>query len=172
MDARGSTAATDGGVPAGGTGVDGPGRGGPELDDVSTIGRPTRQRTTVLRALAAADGFVSAQILHAGLLSDGARVGLSTVYRALTAFAQAGRADVVRDQGGERLFRYRPGTGHRHYLICRQCGLSVPVDSSLVESWAEHVGADADFADVRHTVELTGTCSGCRSAGASGGGVR
>ncbi|MEY9834876.1 Fur family transcriptional regulator [Streptacidiphilus sp. EB103A] len=131
--------------------------------EVELIGRATQQRTTVLRALIATDGFVSAQVLHARLISDEERVGLSTIYRTLTALAEAGRADVVRDPGGERQFRYRPGADHRHYLICRQCGLSLPVDSAPVETWADQVGEEADFADVVHTVELTGTCATCRA---------
>jgi Fur family ferric uptake transcriptional regulator len=68
---------------------------------------------------------------------------------------------MVRDPGGERLFRYRPGANHQHYLICRRCGLSLPVDSAAVESWADHVGQAAGFADVQHTVELSGTCATC-----------
>jgi len=90
------------------------------------------------------------------------RVGLSTIYRTLTAFANAGRADTVRDRSGERLFRYRPGADHRHYLICRRCGLSLPLDSSLVESWAAQVGMSTGFADLQHVVELTGTCTTCQ----------
>jgi Fur family ferric uptake transcriptional regulator len=129
--------------------------------EVELLGRPTQQRTTVLRTLIATDGFVSAQVLHAQLIGTGERVGLSTIYRTLTALAEAGRADMVRDPGGERLFRYRPGANHQHYLICRRCGLSLPVDSAVVESWADHVGQAAGFADVQHTVELSGTCATC-----------
>ncbi|MGW2324110.1 hypothetical protein ACWDBP_47955 [Streptomyces sp. NPDC001233] len=51
--------------------------------------------------------------------------------------AAVGRADRVRDTGGERLFRYRPGPGpgpdHGNYLLCTECGLSRPVDSGPVE---------------------------------------
>ncbi|WP_078911436.1 Fur family transcriptional regulator [Streptomyces sp. NRRL WC-3742] len=126
------------------------------------LGRLTPQRAEVLRALAGCEDFVSAQLLHAGLLATGSRVGLSTVYRTLTALAAVGRADVVRDTNGERLFRYRPGTDHRHYLICRECGLSQPVDSANVEAWADHIAAMSGFADVHHTVELTGVCTTCQ----------
>ncbi|MBV6702498.1 transcriptional repressor [Kitasatospora aureofaciens] len=134
-----------------------------------SIGRLTPQRTEVLRALAGCEDFVSTQLLHAGLLATGSRVGLSTVYRTLTALAAVGRADVVRDTNGEKLFRYRPGADHRHYLICRRCGLSQPVDSTTVEAWAERVAETSGFADVQHTVELTGTCATCQAtAGTSG----
>ncbi|WP_308191896.1 Fur family transcriptional regulator [Kitasatospora humi] len=132
--------------------------------EVELIGRPTPQRTEVLQALAHCEEFISAQLLHAGLLAAGSRVGLSTVYRTLTALVVAGRADVVRDANGERLFRYRPDDDHRHYLLCRQCGISIPVDAGPVETWADQIARTSGFADVQHTVELTGTCTGCIAA--------
>ncbi|MFF2080814.1 Fur family transcriptional regulator [Kitasatospora sp. NPDC058162] len=129
--------------------------------EVELIGRPTRQRTEVLQALAHCQEFISAQLLHVGLLAAGSRVGLSTVYRTLTALVAVGRAEVLRDANGERLFRYRPDDDHRHYLLCRQCGISIPVDADPVETWADHIARTSGFADVQHTVELVGTCTGC-----------
>ncbi|WP_329314616.1 Fur family transcriptional regulator [Streptomyces sp. NBC_01262] len=128
---------------------------------VELIGRRTPQRATVLAALIAGADFTSAQALHARLLSTGERVGLSTVYRTLTALSQAGRADVVRDPAGERLFRYRPAEEHQHYLLCRRCGLGLPVDATVIESWATAISNSSGYADVQHTVELTGTCPDC-----------
>ncbi|MEU8695781.1 Fur family transcriptional regulator [Streptomyces sp. NPDC048665] len=131
------------------------------MADVTLIGRHTQQRTVVVEALIRAEGFVGAQALHNRLAADGSPVGLSTVYRTLTALAAAGRADMVRDTGGERLFRYRPGPDHRHYLICTQCGLSLPVDSGPVEDWADTIAEASGFANVQHTVELSGMCPDC-----------
>ncbi|WP_330260080.1 transcriptional repressor [Streptomyces murinus] len=131
------------------------------LADVTLIGRHTQQRTTVIEALIRAEGFIGAQTLHNRLSADGSPVGLSTVYRTLTALAAAGRADMVRDPHGERLFRYRPGSEHRHYLICTNCGLSRPVDSGPVEDWADTIARTSGFANVRHTVELSGVCPDC-----------
>jgi Fur family ferric uptake transcriptional regulator len=128
---------------------------------VELIGRRTPQRATVLAALIAGADFTSAQALHARLLSTGERVGLSTVYRTLTALSEAGRTDVVRDPGGERLFRYRPSEEHQHYLLCRNCGLGLPVDTELIESWAAAISESSGYADVQHTIELTGTCPDC-----------
>lgn len=137
----------------------------PPADGVELIGRPTPQRAEVLETLAGCEEFVSAQALHTRLVLAGSRVGLSTVYRTLTALAEAGRADVVRDTNGERLFRYRADGDHRHYLICRQCGLSLPVDSTVVETWADQIAETSGFRRVQHTVELTGTCGTCLDAG-------
>jgi Fur family ferric uptake transcriptional regulator len=133
-------------------------------DDLDLIGRRTAQRTSVVRALIDHGGFASARSLHDVLRTQGARVGLNTVYRTLAALVDAGRADVVRDRSGERLFRHRPFPEHQHYLLCRACGLSAPVDSEAVETWAEHVARTSGFAEVEHTVELTGLCPQCRTS--------
>ncbi|GHE15075.1 Fur family transcriptional regulator [Streptomyces alanosinicus] len=136
-------------------------------NEVALIGRHTQQRSVVLAAFIRADGFVGAQALHSQLAADGTPVGLSTVYRTLTRLADAGRADLVRDPGGERLFRYRPGPDHRHYLICTECGLNRPVDSGPIEDWADGIAQDSGFAHVRHTVELSGVCPDCGRAPAT-----
>lgn len=102
--------------------------------------------------------------MHDSLLSGGSPVGLNTVYRTLSALAEAGRADVIRDTSGERLYRHRPSAEHRHYLLCRGCGLSIVVDSDVVESWAADIAGSSGFADVQHTLELTGLCADCRTA--------
>ncbi|MFD7013185.1 Fur family transcriptional regulator [Streptomyces sp. NPDC059928] len=132
-------------------------------DDVNLIGRRTAQRATVLKALREAQGFVGARTLHTSLEAAGSHIGLSTVYRTLGALAAADRADVVRTKVGERLFRHRPATEHRHYLLCRDCGLGMPIDAEDVESWAERITAASGFAEVEHTVELTGVCPDCRA---------
>ncbi|MET9831101.1 Fur family transcriptional regulator [Streptomyces sp. NPDC006385] len=131
-------------------------------------GRTTRQRRAVMRALASRQDFVSAQELHTLLVEDGVRIGLTTVYRALRDLEASGGADVVRDDAGERLYRPRPADGHRHYLLCRACGRSRPVDSDVVEQWAGRIAADTGYTAVQHTVELSGICADCQPRGDEG----
>ncbi|WP_217145827.1 Fur family transcriptional regulator [Streptomyces sp. AC627_RSS907] len=107
-------------------------------------------------------GFTSAQELHEALEADGITIGLTTVYRTLHALVRSGRDDVVREKTGERLYRPRPTDGHRHYLVCRDCGLSTVVKADAVERRAEDVAATTGFTEVEHTVELTGVCDRCR----------
>lgn len=124
--------------------------------------RSTRQRAAVLEALDECPDFVSAQQLHGRLTAAGLRIGLSTVYRALQGLDDAGRLDMVRDADGERLYRWRSPAGHRHYLICRRCGRSEAVDTDVVERWADRLGESTGFAEVEHTLELSGVCAHCR----------
>jgi Fur family ferric uptake transcriptional regulator len=137
-------------------------------DPLHFPGRRTPQRATVLAALIRSGDFTSAQTLHIRLLAAGERVGLSTVYRTLAALADAGRADVVREPSGERLFRHRPSQEHRHYLLCRVCGLGLPVDAGLIENWTAAIAQRFGYGDVQHTVELTGTCPDCHGARQAG----
>ncbi|MEU2736087.1 transcriptional repressor [Streptomyces sp. NPDC007095] len=124
--------------------------------------RSTQQRVAILRVLSGCRDFASARELHATLTLEGTAVGLTTVYRTLRALEQGGRVDVVRERTGERLYRPRPTDGHRHYLVCRRCGLSRPVDADTVERWADSVADATGFAEIEHTVELTGICEQCR----------
>lgn len=134
------------------------------VSDPMTRQRPTRQRSALVEALANCHDFVSAQDLYARMTADGTRIGLTTVYRGLRDLEAADAVDVIQASAGERLYRWRPTDEHRHYLICRACGLSRPVDSEVVEEWAGRIAADSGFAAVEHTVELTGVCAGCQPA--------
>lgn len=133
-----------------------------------TVGRSTRQRTAVMAILDEVDEFRSAQELHDLLRRGGTAVGLTTVYRTLQALADAGEIDVMRPAGGDHLYR-RCSSGHHHHLVCRRCGRTVEVEGPTVEKWADKVAADHGFAEVSHTIEIFGTCSGCVAAGSAGG---
>lgn len=123
--------------------------------------RPTRQRIAVTGVLDRAQDFHSAQEIHDLLRSSGENVGLSTVYRTLTAMADAGQVDVLRTETGESLYR-SCSTAHHHHLVCRECGATVEVEGPAVESWTQKVAAAHGYAEVSHTLEIFGVCSACR----------
>lgn len=122
--------------------------------------RPTRQRRAVAAALAEFDDFRSAQEVHDALRTAGDNVGLSTVYRALQAMADAGELDVLRSEAGEAVYRRCSGS-HHHHLVCRGCGATVEVEGPAVERWTRSVAAAHGYADVSHTLEIFGTCRSC-----------
>ena len=122
--------------------------------------RPTRQRAAVAAALADTEEFRSAQDLHALLREGGDKVGLATVYRNLQAMAADGEIDMLRTDEGEAVYR-ACSTGHHHHLVCRVCGRTVEVEGPTVEAWATRVSAEHGFTEVRHTLEIFGTCATC-----------
>ena len=125
--------------------------------------RPTRQRAAVEAVLAAIDDFLSAQDLHARLRTQGQSVGLATVYRTLQAMATDGDVDMMRTGDGEAVYRRCSSGNHHHHLVCRSCGRTVEVEGPTVERWADKIGAENDFSDVVHTLEIIGTCSDCQT---------
>ncbi|MGQ0623190.1 MAG: Fur family transcriptional regulator [Sporichthyaceae bacterium] len=137
--------------------------------------RDTRQRAAVSAALDSVEDFRSAQEMHDLLKSRGESIGLTTVYRTLQSFAEAGEVDALRTADGEVVYR-RCSTGHHHHLVCRDCGRTVEVDGPAVERWADNMAAKHGFTEVSHTVEIFGRCSVCSNprgakagAGQSGG---
>lgn len=117
----------------------------------------TPQRRVILRTLASAPGYISAQTLHEQLRRAGERIALTTVYRALYRYARAGHIDATFDDAGEHLFR----AGRGPYLRCRACGRGVPVDADPVAEWAGTQAADHGFTDIHTFIDLLGLCRDC-----------
>jgi Fur family transcriptional regulator, ferric uptake regulator len=125
--------------------------------------RATRQGGAVRAALSTAGGFRSAQDVYAALRTQGEAVGLSTVYRHLQSFADAGLVDVIHTPDGETTYRYcgETGTGHHHHLVCRVCGRAEEIEGRAIERWTATVADKYGYTDVDHTVELFGRCAAC-----------
>ncbi|MGB7050807.1 MAG: transcriptional repressor [Acidimicrobiales bacterium] len=126
--------------------------------------RSTRQKRALAAVLEASDGFRSAQELFGDLQSRGENVGLTTVYNQLRALAEGGEVDVLRADDGETLYRRCETAQHHHHLICRHCGRTEEVEGAEVEQWADDVADTHGFVDVRHTLEIFGTCRACANA--------
>jgi len=123
--------------------------------------RSTKQRLAVTELLATCEGFHSAQEIHDLLGKRGEVVGLATVYRTLQRLADAGAVDMMRSEDGEAIYRRCSGT-HHHHLVCRSCGRAVEVEGPTVERWTRAIAEQHRYADVSHTLEIFGTCPGCR----------
>src|SRR5438445_7191651 len=124
----------------------------------------TQQRRAILHALARAPGFLSAQALHARMHAAGHTIAPTTVYRALHVYADTGRIDSTYDATGEQLFHLGPDTGRSHYLVCRGCGLSVPIAATIAQEWAAATAADNEVTDIHPIIELTGRCPTCTTS--------
>ena len=122
--------------------------------------RTTWQKTAVLRELENTQEFVSAQELHQKITVSGKKLGLTTVYRALTEMVEQSLADSLSLSDGET--RYRICTPeHHHHLICRSCGKTVEFDLPGFEELALAVAKENSFTDLSHEIELFGVCQSC-----------
>ncbi|TXK42577.1 Fur family transcriptional regulator [Nonomuraea sp. C10] len=121
----------------------------------------TSRRQAVHETLRQSEGFRSAQDVYTEMRQHGAKIGLTTVYRALQTLADHGKVDVLRNDEGESVYRACATGEHHHHLVCRRCGHTVEVAGPAVERWAETIGAEHGFTEITHTVEVFGTCSSC-----------
>jgi len=126
--------------------------------------RNTWQRERVREELNDAQGFLSAQDLHARLREADTGIGLATVYRALATLAADGYADTLQSPDGESLYRACASSGHHHHLICRSCGRAVEIEASEVEEWAQRTAARHGFREAEHVVDIFGLCGACADA--------
>lgn len=133
--------------------------------------RNTKQRRAVVRALQHLDDFISTQDLHRVLQEREESVSLATTYRILQSMAELGQVDVLRSSDGEAIYRRCEAEHHHHHLVCRSCGAAVELEAPQVESWAEQTARRYGYADVDHTVEISGICAECTAvAGPETGG--
>lgn len=117
-----------------------------------------KQQMTVLRALAEADGPLSARELWSRLSGTG--IGLATVYRALQRGVEEGTLESVEGLGGG--VRYEPrDREHHHHFLCSDCDRAFDV-VGCVEG-LEFLVPDR-FRMTRHEVVLFGTCDACDTA--------
>jgi Fur family ferric uptake transcriptional regulator len=130
---------------------------------MATSRRMTPQQRVVSEALARHGGFVSAQALYSDLRSGDEPVGLATVYRSLASLVEHGSADVMQTGTGESVYRLC-SQAHHHHLVCRVCGRTVEIVSPTVERWSTKVASDNGYAEVEHTLQLSGICAPCQRA--------
>jgi Fur family ferric uptake transcriptional regulator len=122
--------------------------------------RATWQKTAVREQLGQKAGFVSAQALHAELVASGQKLGLTTVYRALTDMVESSEADALTGSDGETRYRIC-GTAHHHHLICTTCGKTVEFELGGFEAATRDLAQSHGFKEVSHSIELFGTCADC-----------
>lgn len=124
--------------------------------------RATRQRETIVHALAGTGRPVTAQVLHARLNRPGHGPGLATVYRTLQALEGAGYARTFPAGEGELSYKLCD-PGHHHHLICERCGTVVEIPSCEIEDWADAAARRRGFSVSSHQADIFGLCAGCRA---------
>ncbi len=123
---------------------------------------PTRRRRQVLEAVEHRQRPVSAHELYVELAGQGHKVGMSTVYRTLSALAEAG---LLHTFIGDGEARYRLCALGRHYhLVCRRCGTVREYPAEDDGAWLDRIAAEADFESDLRKAEVHGVCGSCLRA--------
>lgn len=101
---------------------------------------------------------MSAEDVYKQLLASGENVGLATVYRVLTQFAQAGLLVRQNFEGGKSVFELNEGTHHDH-IVCMQCGHVEEFYDSTIESRQKKVAAELGFDIQDHSLQIYANCT-------------
>jgi Fur family transcriptional regulator, ferric uptake regulator len=130
--------------------------------------RSTAKQRAVLEVLREQENFRSAQQVYLDIRHHRQlRIGLTSVYRILRVLAADRIAETQRAEDGEILYRLRTRQGHRHYLVCRQCGRAVGFTPVDIEEHTRRLSRQHRYTDITHYVDLYGICPRCQTAPAS-----
>ncbi len=128
--------------------------------------RYTAQRAAVYRVLDEEGRALTAQEVHARLEAGnaGGACWLSTVYRTLECFVEAGLAASEPLPGLEGSSYRLLHRAHRHFAVCLACRRLIPLavcPLELPQAELEAIGFELQD----HKVELYGRCADCRTDG-------
>lgn len=125
--------------------------------------RVTRQREIVFDAVGAGEGHTSLGEIYARAKRRDPSIRLSTIYRSLRVFAELGVVLTAPSGDGELLYEVRHASPH-HHLICRLCGVQLPLASEIASNMVREVQRVHGFeVELDHLV-LWGVCQACLSA--------
>lgn len=146
----------------------------PMIDDVVAVMaghgyRMTVPRIAVVESVLAHGRPFSAEQIVADIKQSHPAIGRATVYRTLEILASVDVLTRFLQADGHPA--YIVGTpGHRHHLVCSDCGSVVAFTSCPVDDLVRDLSRDTDFAIDGHLLEVFGRCPSCR-AGARGAGT-
>ena len=131
------------------------------LDALGDAGyRSTRPRKQVVERVLAETRPFTAEQMVAGL----PQIGRATVYRTLEILASIDvLTRLIRPGGYPAYVVGQPG--HRHHLICSQCGRVVEFTACPVDPLIETLIRETNFHVESHHLEIIGLCPDCFATG-------
>lgn len=123
--------------------------------------RMTGPRTSVLHAVLRRQRPFTAEQLVAELTANGSGIGRATVYRTLEILASVDVLTRLIQADGHPAYVVG-APGHRHHLVCSECGDAVAFTSCPVDELVHDLTRDTDFAIHGHLLEVFGVCPDCR----------
>ncbi len=126
----------------------------------------TEQRRLVMSYMDAhADRYQTVDEVLRGLHDDGARIGRTTVYRALDRLVDERLVSKVAAARGASASYRRIDTAvdePQGQLLCLECGRAFPLDCSMLQDFADHIREHHGFVINQDRTVFCGLCEDCR----------
>ncbi|MDN3918802.1 ferric iron uptake transcriptional regulator [Roseateles violae] len=104
-----------------------------------------------------AQRHMTAEDVYKALLTEGADIGLATVYRVLTQFEQAGLLSRNHFESGKAVFELNEGHHHDH-LVCLSCGKVEEFFDPAIEERQHAIARERGFELQEHSLALYANC--------------
>ena len=101
---------------------------------------------------------MTAEDVYKALLTDGADIGLATVYRVLMQFEQAGLLTRSSFESGKGVFELNEGQHHDH-LVCLTCGRVEEFVDPEIEKRQRAIAEARGFTLEEHSLALYARCA-------------
>ncbi len=136
-----------------------------ESDELRRAGlKVTLPRLKILGILAGRErAHLSAEDVYQRLHDAGEDIGLATVYRVLTQFAEVGIVIRHNFASDRAVFELNSGIHHDH-LVCVDCGRVEEFKDRVIEKRRADVAAVAGYELMSHSLILYGRCRDCAKA--------
>jgi len=133
---------------------------GNHADDLKSSGlKATLPRIKILEVFQSAQQrHMTAEDVYKSLLSDGADIGLATVYRVLMQFEQAGLLTRSNFESGKAVFELDEG-GHHDHLVCLNCGRVEEFFDAQIEQRQRAIAETRGFELQEHSLALYARCT-------------
>ena len=124
--------------------------------------KATPSRITILHYLSTLDAPITAEELYRRLSKEG--LDLSTLYRTLNAFVDAGIAKKEVGRHSQNIFSLCQEE-ECHVLVCLRCGKKIRLQGCPYHEVNEAIEAQTGFRVLDHNTEIYGICPECGESG-------
>ena len=131
-----------------------------QIDDLKSSGlKATVPRLKILEVFQrGVQRHMTAEDVFRHLLTEGADIGLATVYRVLTQFEQAGILHRNHFESGKAVYELNEGKHHDH-MVCLDCGRVEEFYDPEIEARQQAVAQAKGFEIADHALSLYAHCT-------------
>ena len=126
--------------------------------------RRTPQRDLILEIFLSTEEHLTSEALYRLVKRKDPSVGLTTIYRTLRLFIDAGLAREVRFGDTATYYEHHYDHQHHDHMICTECGRVLEFFSPDIEAMQDQIAEDFSFRPTHHSLRLWGLCSRCQKS--------
>ena len=123
----------------------------------------TTNRKLILETFLKGEGHRSVEEIYRTVRQQDARVGYTTVYRAMKLLSsECGLAREIDLADGITRYEHLYNHAHHDHLICTACGDSIEFFNAEIERVQDAASAKLGFKVLDHKLQIYGFCENCR----------